>query len=306
MFLLPDIARPQTFIYHLILLYAFISLLSSSSAQTTVMLTPSKDNTIYSENTSNSNALGNLYAGRAGTSASGGTRRALLRFDLASIPAGATITSASLILTKNRGGADTNNPSNLHKLSADWGEGTSFDDPGAGTGPGVGGGIGAPATTNDATWVHRFFNSSFWMVTGGDFVSTPSASTVVNLTNGQYTWSGAGLVADVQSWIDNSATNFGWILRGDESITSSAARFNSRESSTGKPTLTVQYTTCPANLNLTGTIASGTYQAEVITASGTVQNSSLVFLKAVDYIDLLPDFTVVSGGQLVISLDGCN
>jgi hypothetical protein len=303
MLLLPDIARPQRFIHRLILVYALISLFILSSAQTTVMLTPSKDNTIYSEST-NSNALGNLYAGRAGAAASGATRRALLRFDLTSIPAGATIISASLILIKNKGGASTTNPSDLHKLSADWGEGTSFDDPGAS--PGDGGGDGATATTGDATWVHRFFNTSNWMVTGGDFLSSPSGSTVVNSTNGQYTWSGAGLVADVQSWVDNPAVNFGWILRGDESITSSAARFNSRESSTGKPTLTVQYTTCPANLNLTGTIASGTYHAEVISASGTVQNSSLVFLKALDHIDLLPDFTVESGGQLEISLDGCN
>lgn len=303
MILLPDIARPQRFIQRLILIYPLISLFSLSSAQTTVMFTPSKDNTIYSEST-NSNALGNLYSGRAGAAASGATRRALLRFDLSSIPAGATVTSASLILTKNKGGAATTNPSDLHKLSADWGEGTSFDDPGGGAGDG--GGDGATATTGDATWVHRFFNTSSWMVTGGDFLASPSASTVVNLTHGQYTWSGAGLVADVQSWIDNPSTNFGWILRGDESITSSAARFNSRESSTGKPTLTIQYTTCPANRHLTGTIATGTYQAEVITASGTVQNSSLVFFKVVDYIDLLPDFTVESGAQLEISLDGCN
>lgn len=301
---LPDNARPKTFIHHLILVYPFITLFNLCSAQTTVMVTPSKDNTIYSEST-NSNALGNLYAGRAGAMApSGATRRALLRFDLTSIPAGATITSASLILTKNRGGASTTNSSDLHKLSADWGEGTSFDNPG--TSPGAGGGDGTAATTGDATWVHRFFSTSSWTSTGGDFVAASSASTVVNLTHGQYTWSGAGLIADVQSWIDNPATNFGWILRGAEAIISSSARFNSKESPTGKPTLTVQYTTCPANLNLTGTIATGTYEAEVITASGTVQNSSLVFLKAVDYIDLLPDFTVVSGGQLEISLDGCN
>jgi hypothetical protein len=289
--------------HRLILVYAFISLFNVCSAQTTIMFTPSKDNSIYSENT-NSNAEGNLYAGRAGATAGGATRRALLRFDLTSIPAGATIISASLNLTKNKGGASTSNPSNLHKLSADWGEGTSNEDPG--TGMGAGGGIGAAATTNDATWIHRFFMTSTWMVTGGDFVSTPSASTVVNLTQGQYTWSGAGLVTDAQSWIDNPPSNFGWILRGDESITSSSARFNSKESPTGKPTLTIQYTTCPANLNLSGTIATDTYQAEVITVSGTIQSTSLVFLKAVDHIDLLPDLTVESGGQLEISLDGCN
>ena len=48
----------------------------------------------------------------------------------------------------------------LHKLLADWGEGTS-----QATGEE---GQGAPATPNDATWRHRFFDTIFWTNEGGD------------------------------------------------------------------------------------------------------------------------------------------
>ena len=53
-------------------------------------------------------------------------------------------------------------------MLADWGEGTSVA-------PGEEG-DGAPATTNDATWRHRFFDTIFWTTEGGDFSGTVSAS----------------------------------------------------------------------------------------------------------------------------------
>ena len=40
----------------------------------------------------------------------------------------------------------------------------------------MGEGDGAPATPNDATWRHRFFDSVFWTTQGGDFSATVSAS----------------------------------------------------------------------------------------------------------------------------------
>ena len=56
----------------------------------------------------------------------------------------------------------------LHKLLADWGEGTSHAP--------MGEGDGAPATPNDATWRHRFFDTIFWMTEGGDFSAVASAA----------------------------------------------------------------------------------------------------------------------------------
>ena len=49
------------------------------------------------------------------------------------------------------------------------------------------------------------------------------------------------MVADVQSWLDNPANNFGWLVLGDESAVLTAKRFDTRESAI-PPVLTIQYT----------------------------------------------------------------
>ena len=108
--------------------------------------------------------------------------------------------------------------STVHTVSADWGEGNSN----------AGGqeGIGITPQANDATWVHRFFNTSTWVTRGGDFNPTPSAS--INVANvGTYTWTSSELVADVQNWLNNSSSNFGWIILGNETSTHTAKRFAS-------------------------------------------------------------------------------
>ena len=103
----------------------------------------------------------------------------------------------------------------------------------------MGEGQGAPATPNDATWRHRFFDSVFWTTQGGDFSVTVSASQSVGDV-GQYTWSSTQMVADVQSWLDNPGSNFGWLVLGDESAPATAKRFDARESAS-PPVLTIQY-----------------------------------------------------------------
>src|SRR5437879_3143924 len=119
----------------------------------------------------------------------------------------------------------------LHKRLADWGEGTSHAPGGEGS--------GAPATPNDATWRHRFYDTIFWTTQGGDFSATVSASQSVGPV-GQYTWSSTQMVADVQSWLNNPASNFGWLVLGDETAIATAKRFDTRESAS-PPVLTVEY-----------------------------------------------------------------
>jgi hypothetical protein len=116
----------------------------------------------------------------------------------------------------------------------DWGEGASN--------AGTPGGGGAPAQSGDATWLHNVFNTSFWNTLGGDFSNEISASTAVSTNNRTYTWSGGGMVADVQSWIANSGSNFGWLIAGNEGIEQSAQRFHTGENANNKPQLTVTYT----------------------------------------------------------------
>ena len=218
----------------IILAVALAGIALSLASAATININPSKDNTLYQfvvVDGDRSNAVGTrLFTGETSEAE---IRRAVLAFDIAgNIPAGSTITSVSLSMNMSKGFDNTARTVELHKLLADWGEGTS-DASGQE-------GMGALATTNDATWRHRFFNTIFWATQGGDFSGTISASQSVGAV-GPYVWSSAQMVADVQSWLDNPSTNFGWLVKGDESTSSTAKRFDSRQSTT-PPVLTIGYT----------------------------------------------------------------
>jgi hypothetical protein len=203
-----------------------------SASAAIIVTTPSKDNTLYEYDPAegdHSNGAGfHFFAGENGM---GELRRGVLAFDIAgTIPAGSTITAVSLTMNMSMtpAGALT---VELHKLLADWGEGTSHAP--------MGEGDGAPATPNDATWRHRFFDNVFWTTQGGDFLATVSASQSVGGV-GQYTWNSAQMVSDVQSWLDDPGSNFGWLVLGDETAIATAKRFDTRESAS-PPMLTIQY-----------------------------------------------------------------
>jgi hypothetical protein len=201
-------------------------------------INPIKDNTLYEfvpADGDRSNALGlHFFTGETGM---GELRRGVLAFDIAgNIPAGSAILGVTLSLNMSMTPSGTPRTTELHKLLADWGEGTSQASGGEGE--------GAPATTNDATWRHRFFDTIFWTTEGGDFSATVSASQSVG-TVGMYTWSSSQMVADVQSWLNDPATNFGWLVLGDESEIATAKRFDTRESAS-PPVLTIQFRPAPA------------------------------------------------------------
>ena len=61
---------------------------------------------------------------------------------------------------------------------------------------------------------------------------------------GEYTWGSTPvMVADVQAWLDNPTTNFGWLLQGNEIETSTTKRFASKEHATAelRPQLLVSF-----------------------------------------------------------------
>jgi len=189
-----------------------------------------RDTTVYSES-SNGNGGGlHLFAGNT---AQGTTRRALLAFDLGAIPEGARIASVSLFLTVSRTIAGPSAQS-LHRLRADWGEGEA-------AGPGQEG-TGAGAAEGDATWEENARGQSAWITPGGDFVAEPSAAAEAAGQGETVEWSGDGLVADVQAWVDGEAGHFGWILLGDEEGRTTAKRYHSSEGAEdARPRLVIRY-----------------------------------------------------------------
>ena len=218
-----------------------------------VTIGAAKDNTIFQSNVNNSLGAGQaIFAGNSGQSS---PRRGLIDFDIAgSIPAGSTIHSVQMTLYLNSvAGGSTSSPTvHLYRLSNDWGEGTA----GSAVNGALGVGQGFAAGVGDATWNARHFSATtptLWNTPGGDFAAADSAAmAIVGTTlNTSYTWgSTAGMVADVQSWLNNPSTNSGWLLMGDEGSPSTVRGFWTREAArTGQgafvPQLQVTYTAVP-------------------------------------------------------------
>ena len=237
------------------------ALTHSAAFAVTVVLSPQKDNTLYEDpkgQLSNGHGI-YLFTGLTGVA---GLRRGLIAFDLTSIPANATIMDAtlSMFLSTPHGQTATINIS-LNKALHAWGEGASdAGDPG---------GMGAQAEVNDATWLHTFFDTIFWTAPGGDFSPTASATTPVSAVNTTYIWSGSGLVADVQGWVSNPASNFGWVIRANEIESGMAQRLNTRENSSNPPQLTVTYQVSSVTPTPTSTATATATGSATPTPTGT-------------------------------------
>jgi hypothetical protein len=206
--------------------------LAAAAAASEVTIPAVHDNTLFEDA---SGSLGNgagtvLYAGNNGQ---GLARRALIRFDVAAqVPAGAQIEAVELALNVSNAPNTTPRTFSLHRVLEDWGEGTSSTTSGS----------GAPATANDATWLHTFWPDRLWAVAGGSFVPAASGSQSVGDV-GLYTWTDPGMAADVQAWLDEPATDFGWLVLGDEVTLNTARRFDSHENevAANRPTLRITY-----------------------------------------------------------------
>jgi hypothetical protein len=202
-----------------------------------VILESIKDNTLYqSAAVDLSNGAGTSFF--AGVNNQGQIRRGLVGFDVAaSIPAGATIDAVTLTLHMSQ---TSTGPQfiDLHRVLSNWGEGTSVA-------PGMGGG-GAPATPGDATWLYTFYDTDLWSTVGGDYASGISAGGLVDQV-GFYSWSSLDLINDVQTWVDNPAVDFGWLLAGNEAENGTTKRFDTHEHIDAdlRPSLLVHYTPIP-------------------------------------------------------------
>jgi hypothetical protein len=260
----------------------------------TLTLVAVRDNTLYE------NAVGSVSNGAGeyffiGTTGGGALRRGLVRFDVSSLPAGATVTDATLTLHMSRTNPGTH-PATVHRLLADWGEGTSdaeFEE-----------GQGAPSTAGDATWIHTFYDTSIWATPGGVF--DPNSGPAVAIGEvGFYSWSGARLVADVQAWHADAAANFGWMVRGQEAGATTAKRFDTRENATPefRPMLVITHTApavCRGDANCDGSINFADINPFVAALSGgtpcSAANVDVNGDGAVNFADINPFVALLSAG----------
>jgi hypothetical protein len=225
--------------------------LAGTAAGATITIEPIKDNTIFEGTDPISNGAGReFFAGRTGPNALNRLRRALLEFDVVSaVPAGATIENVTLTLQLIHVDVSLSSTMRLYEVLAEWGEGTSVSDRGA----------GAVATIGDATWTYAVYDTLEWRTVadvprpGGFFSDTVSAAADIGAAVGPYSWSDPELILDVQGWLDTPGSNHGWILLGGESGGRTARGFASRENTDPalRPKLTIEFTIPePANAML--------------------------------------------------------
>jgi len=262
-------------------------LLAAASAQRaeaeTAALTPVKDNTLFQHDPNdpssslNSNGKGNFFAAGA-TRSRGQLQRGLLQFDFSGIPAGAVVLPGSAALRLYVVDAPRNDPTltrpfwldRLTGLAEPWGEGDSLIDMGSGAGKGT------DAEAGDATWFHTQYlpgfhdpntfipgGTGYWSQMGalGDPPLDPWYEFEGPLgyagQQGEFAvLSSAGMstdvmVDDINAWLAQPASNFGWIVIGDETVDdpdqSSKRGFATREHETiaFRPLLTFEYEVVP-------------------------------------------------------------
>lgn len=189
-----------------------------------------------------------LYTGQNGM---GGRMRALVRFDLPPAWQGRVTVSRVVLtmVTRGTGSGETTPPTaataSLQALTAAWQEGSGFGDA---TGQNT---VGQACGTSGATWDQpACAGGTDWA--GGAVAAAVSASAAVPASlEAAVTWDSeaagnAGMVADVQSWIDAPPSNQGWrIASSSEGTNGQAQRFYAREAPGQGPSLAVTAACAP-------------------------------------------------------------
>lgn len=198
------------------------------------------DTSIFQDTSSNSSGgFSNLFLGKTKT---GSPRRILIRFDLAGVlPPGATITSATLQFYTEFGRPEDVVNATLHAITTPWNEGDNQLKDGDNLGQ------GSPAESGDATWNHSSFSGSSWTTPGGDFNPTATASGIAGFPDSYFQLSSPGMVIDLQAWLANPATNYGWLIKGENASGNAKRYYSSEATDPRKPTLFIEYVVGPAS-----------------------------------------------------------
>ena len=202
----------------------------------TIQFSTSADTTIFQHDPDNN--FGAVDSLAVGGTASGSLARSLLKFDAAgTLPATATIISVQLDFEIVKVPTSGGRPSDfrLQRMLQNWTEGSQ-----------AGGARGEAAATGESTWNFRAHPTVRWSQPGGaapaDFLPTASASVRV-AGIGRYKFASTPeLIADMQAWLANPASNFGWIMLSQtERTPETARRIGAREAGERGPVLTIEF-----------------------------------------------------------------
>jgi len=185
-----------------------------SALATTVTLPASQDSWVEQANQSTNHGGDTTLRVQGGTGPTA-KKRALVQFDLSSIPACASVSSA--ILKLQIGSSTTSTTHEVRAITQSWTEG-------------------------GVTWLSRDGTNS-WSAAGGAFSGTVTANATTGTAAGPITWD---VTADVLSFLAGSSPNNGWIVKVASEGTAVAHTYDSREGTT-PPSLAVTYTLVDAN-----------------------------------------------------------
>ncbi|MEM7070014.1 MAG: DUF4347 domain-containing protein, partial [Pseudomonadota bacterium] len=181
-----------------------------------VILAPTKD-TFVDQDDPNDNYGTNTTITLDSDGVGLGHGHPILQFDLSSIPAGSTVTNATLTLTSSDN--DGVNEISVYRLLESWDEGAGGSD--------------------EANWNDRVSGTS-WTTAGGHVAAGAVATLNSGGASGAHAWNITSLVQD---WVDGTFNNLGLMLASSEA-SSNEVDYSSREGAS-PPQLNITYT--PAN-----------------------------------------------------------
>jgi hypothetical protein len=149
---------------------------------------------------------------------SGPARRALLRFDLSSIPAGAYVQSAQLGLYANNSNGSASDSLIVYRVTRAWTEGTG-------------------ASGSGATW-NRADGSVNWTSGGGDYDSATGIATVLPGVSG---WNSFDATQHVVEWVAGTQPNHGMLVAGGSGVNNGKFASGDESNASVWPRLTVTF-----------------------------------------------------------------
>lgn len=204
---------------------------------------------------------------RSGKSSLTSIYKGLIKFDLSSIPAGATIDSAILSLWCTLEDDTIDRSIGTHRSLVQWYEGDSNG--------------GTPSGDGSSWNLRNIVGSVAWAGgagagAGSDYVSGATATTAITGTGAFFAWN---LTSDVEGFMRSTFSNHGWWCINTSSTTGSRKTFASSDSATAaeRPKLAVTYSfhivgVATGSSTVTGSLQATGYLAGV--AAGTSVTTS--------------------------------